>query len=115
MRSETIVAIAGGIIFIILLMAFTGGWMMGPGHMWGWNDGRFAGWWALPMLLMVLFWAAIIAAAVIAVRWLAQSDRSRDNNAKQGSDRSLEILRERYARGEISREEYEQMRKDLES
>jgi len=59
------------------------------------------------MAPMVLGWIVVIAAIVAAVWWLARGLRpSRRNSA-------LEILRERYARGEISKEEYESRRRDL--
>jgi len=59
------------------------------------------------MLMMLVFWGLIIAAMVLGIRWLIrQGDRFR-------SDTALEILRQRYARGEINREEFEAKRRDL--
>jgi putative membrane protein len=58
------------------------------------------------MLMMLLFWVAVIAAMVVGIRWLLGQGRMRE-------DRALSLLRERYARGEINREEYEQRRRDL--
>lgn len=37
-----------------------------------------------------------------------------NNNSGYGLDRSLEILRERYARGEINEEEYQKIKRNLE-
>ena len=59
------------------------------------------------MLLMVLGWLALLAAVVAITWWLVTTARSRRR------DTALNILRERYARGEISREEYEARRRDL--
>jgi len=59
------------------------------------------------MPLMVLGWIVVIAAIVVGVWWLARGLRPSRRN------RALEILRQRYARGEISREEYESRRRDL--
>ena len=59
------------------------------------------------MLVMVLGWLLVIAAIVASVWWLASFRRPTSRNG------ALEILRERYARGEISREEYESRRRDL--
>jgi len=54
---------------------------------------------------MVLFWAAIIGLAVwVVARVTGRS--SRGNGA-------LSIARERYARGEISKEEFDRIKKDL--
>ena len=59
------------------------------------------------MMIMVLGWLLAIGLIVAAVWWLATRGwPARRNDA-------LEILRERYARGEISREEYESRRRDL--
>jgi putative membrane protein len=60
---------------------------------------------------MILFWIAVIVGVVVLVKWLLDQSSS----GKGSRDKSpLEILRERYARGEINREEYEQKRRDLE-
>lgn len=59
------------------------------------------------MAFMILAWVVVIAAIVAAVWWGVRSMRSNPRNA------ALDILRERYARGEISREEYESLRRDL--
>jgi putative membrane protein len=61
------------------------------------------------MVFMVLGWILVIAAIVAGVWWLVR--RSRRTMAPR--DSALAILRERYARGEISREEYESRRRDL--
>jgi putative membrane protein len=60
-------------------------------------------------IFMILWWGLIIAGIVVLVRWLMGSSRSMPpgKNAR-------EILDERYARGEIEREEYEQRKRDLE-
>jgi len=77
------------------------GWGMHP--MW-WMGGA----WGIGMMFMMLiFWAVIIVGLVLAVRWLL-------SEGKQGrNDSALEILRQRYARGEINKEEFETKRKDL--
>jgi len=78
-----------------------GGGMMHP--MWGWW-----GFWGVGMLLfMFLFWALVVVAIVLGIRWLVRQGRP------EISDSALEILRQRYARGEINREEFEAKRKDL--
>ena len=59
------------------------------------------------MLVMVLGWLLVIAAIVAGVWWLATFRRPTSRNG------ALDIFRERYARGEISREEYESRRRDL--
>lgn len=73
--------------------------------MWGMHDGM--GWWMLfGGIWMVLFWAAII--------WLVVWGVGQVTGNRQRDDASpLDIARRRYARGEITREEFEQLRRDL--
>lgn len=61
-------------------------------------------------LFMVLFWAGIILLVFYMVKLLTQK-----NGAEKKEIRAEEILKERYARGEISREEFERMKKDISS
>lgn len=80
-------------------------WMMGGGGnpmMGGWNGFDVLGW--LPMLL---FWVLLILGVVALLRYLGRSGQH--DNCKT----PLEILKERYARGEIDKKEFEQMKKDL--
>ena len=59
------------------------------------------------MLFMALFWVALIVGGVLMVKWLmGQGGASRGDSA-------LEILRKRYARGEINKEEFEERKHDL--
>ncbi len=65
-------------------------------------------------LVMVLFWVLLIVGAV----WLARGFFSTGQRPAESSTRSepsaSEILRQRYARGEIDKEQFEKMRRDLE-
>jgi putative membrane protein len=60
------------------------------------------------MVFMVLGWIVLIAAIVGGVWWFVSRSR-----AMTSRDSALAVLRERYARGEISKEEYESRRRDL--
>jgi putative membrane protein len=69
----------------------------------------------LPIVLTILFWALIIGAIVWLVSSFA-SGRSAGNastNTATTLDPALDILRQRYARGEITKTEYEDMRRNL--
>lgn len=79
--------------------------MMGDWGSWGWSWGMGLGW-----IFMVLFWALIILGIVALAKWLFHA-----GSPGSSGKRPLDILKERYARGEIDREQYEQMRRDLES
>ena len=77
-----------------------------------WFGGPWAGgWFGGGMLMMLLFWGLIIWAGVLLFRKLSQP--SQDNRLVAVSGTAHEILKERYAKGEISRDEFEQMRKDI--
>ena len=100
------VLIAGGILTGTLVLTSLiygwgyGGWgMMGPGMM-----GSFGG-----MGLMSLLWIAafglIVWAVVAAVR--------RPSESNGHADSALDILKRRYASGEINKQAYEEKKKDL--
>ncbi len=75
-----------------------------------WYCGIGTGWWGwLGGIWMVLFWGGIVALLIWGVKKLAESGSS----SSVAGRRPLDIARERYARGEISREELAQMEKDL--
>jgi putative membrane protein len=107
-QARDIAIIIGVVALVILLFALLGGGMMGPGMM-GW--GGFSPWWGV---LMMLFWLLVIAGIVLLVIWLFRQGTPAAAGPGGSSARALDILRERYARGEISRDEYEQMRRDIE-
>ena len=110
--------IIGGIILAIIIIvptiigAVTGwqggswGWgMMGPGMMGGYGG---------TMGLMGVFWIVVLGliiwAVVAAARGTGQPGGS---DSASRSESSLEILKKRYARGEINKAEYEEKMKDL--
>jgi len=64
--------------------------------------------WGLGMgLMMLTFWILVIVTVVFLVRWLTAQGRA------SRADAALDILRQRYARGEINREEFEARKQDL--
>lgn len=68
--------------------------------------------WGFGLIFMLLFWVLVVAAIVALVRWIMVMGAGGERSAV-GGDRALEILRERYARGEIGKEEFEAKRRDL--
>ena len=77
--------------------------MMGPGYHSFWG----MGW------LGLLFWGLVLVAVVLAVRWLWQAGGRKDTAGRP--NRAMDILKERYARGEIDKEEFEAMKRDIET
>ncbi|NIR59493.1 MAG: SHOCT domain-containing protein [Gammaproteobacteria bacterium] len=68
----------------------------------------------LGWVFMILFWVLVVLGIIAVVKWLFVSS-SGTGAGELGRTRrlGLEILEERYARGEIDREEYLQKRRDL--
>ncbi len=72
--------------------------------------GMMDGGWFLGGIFMLLFWVVLILGVFYLVRMLiAQSKPS----TSKTEDTAFEILQKRYARGEISHEEFEKMKKNL--
>ena len=63
----------------------------------------------------LLFILLVIGAIAYAGGWRPQFGQwsQQGNSAGRGSNNALDVLRERYARGEISREQYQEMRDEL--
>jgi len=81
------------------------GW--GPGMM-GWGT---MGWFG--PLGMILFWVLMILVIVLLIRRIRTSKGS-GREAGPASESALDILKKRYARGEINKEEYLEKKKDVE-
>jgi putative membrane protein len=73
-----------------------------------------SGWWMfLGPIWMVVVIGAVVTVVVLLVRWLSPSDHGGARN-QPAAKTPMDILRERFARGEIDAEEFEQRRKLLE-
>ncbi len=81
---------------------------------WGWgNMMGYGAWWGMGWLFMIIFWLVIILAVAGLAKWLfGGSPRGVLPPAGHHKD-ALDVLRERYARGEIGRDEFEQKKRDL--
>jgi putative membrane protein len=70
---------------------------------WDYGWGMGFGW-----IFMVLFWALVILGIVYLLKLISGSSR------KEGrSETALDILKKRYASGEISKDEFEEKKKDI--
>lgn len=79
---------------------------MHPYYNYGWGIGGL-----VMMIMMILFWAALIVGIIYLIKYLAQQPRMAGQ--APAPDQAMQTLRERYARGEINREEFEERKKDL--
>jgi len=56
---------------------------------------------------MVLFWVLLVVGLILLAKWLV------DQGRMGREDSALDILKKRYARGEITRQEFEEMKRDI--
>ncbi|GBD99306.1 hypothetical protein BMS3Abin07_01341 [bacterium BMS3Abin07] len=82
------------------------GYVMGPWMMgWGYGMG-----WFWPVL-MIAFWIAVIVVIIILIRWIVLS--SEKGHGIKPDETALEVLKKRYVKGEIDREEFERIKRDI--
>ncbi len=106
--------IIGGVVVAVLVVLSILPWLFwggqGYGMMGPWMMGGFG-----TMFLMPVLWIAIIGLIVWAVVVAVRRSGGTESGGSTGrtEDSALEILKQRYARGEIDKEEYEARKKDL--
>ena len=71
---------------------------MGPGMMW----------WGMGWIFMLIFWGLIVFGLILLIRWLIGMTK-----IAKSEESALDILKKRYARREIDKEEFEQKKRDL--
>ena len=77
--------------------------------MMGWSNWGWGGAFGLGMMLFMLaFWVLVALGIAYLVKWLLSQDQGRKSESK-----ALEILKERYAKGEIDKKEFEAKKKDI--
>ncbi len=69
--------------------------------------GSYGSWGAFGFIWMILWWGLIIFGIVYLVKWIARQG----GGARAGD--ALEILKERYAKGEINKKEFEEKKRDI--
>jgi len=89
----------GILALLVAAIGLIGGYFMGMG---GWG-GMMCGWGGMGVG-MGIFWLLVLAGIYLLLTQKPQAAQE---------DRSLAVLRERYARGEITLEEFEEMRRNL--
>ncbi len=81
-------------------------WGHGPGMMGGYGGGWFGS------IIMVAFWIAVVVGIIFLIRWLVTTTGAGSQGGRS-EESALEILKKRYARGEIDKKEFEAKKKDL--
>lgn len=101
------VLIAAGIWFLYnhsaVMWPGGGRWGMGYNHMMGGGMG----------LVMIVFWIVLIGAFILLISGAVNGIRGSQRHIESDPSRPLELLKERYARGDINKAEFEEMRQDL--
>lgn len=92
-----------------LLAQGTTNYAHGPGMM---GNAGWAGWFIGP-IMMLLFLAAAVTIVVLLVRWLGGTDHHRGPSTHRSGSSALEILEQRFARGEIDEEEFRKRKQAL--
>lgn len=73
----------------------------------GWGIGF---WMGLGWLLMIIFWVLVILGVVYSVKLIAGAGAKKEATK---DETPLEILKKRYAKGEITKEQFDQMKEDI--
>ena len=84
---------------------------MGPGMMGGFGIGHGMG--GFGFIMMIAFWILIVVGIVFAIKWLAASANAAKSIPASG-ETPVDILKKRYALGEIDKVEFEEKQKVLE-
>ena len=103
-RLKAALAILPGVFLTLPVLAQTSAERTGPWHYgwdWGWGHMIFGS------LMMILFWGGLIVMIVFVVRWLGGGSSGAPGRQPPGN-RALDILQERFARGEIDKKEFEE-------
>lgn len=75
------------------------------------GNGMMGGGMGLWMVIAMVSWLLLLAGVVFLIVWVFQ--RFRPGDGSKAKESALEILKKRYARGEISREEFEEKKRDI--
>lgn len=75
--------------------------------------GLFGSWGLIWGIFVFVFIAVIIIGIILLIVWLVKRVSYSGESLKARESNSLEILKERYAKGDITRKEFEIMKKDI--
>lgn len=103
------------ILFLIILVSapltvFANGFgseTEGQGHMM--TGSMMSGFMGFGWIFMILFWILVIVGIIAIVKWIIHPKKDKIEDSKS----TLDIIKERYARGDIDKKEFEEKKKDL--
>lgn len=78
-----------------------------------WGYGPYNGGFGFAGIFMIVWWLLVAWLIVAALRFLFGHGRHHHWDEAEKSDTALDILRERYAKGEISKKEFDAIKKDI--
>ena len=112
-RNTKTALIIGGVIVAILVIVplifgLIGGWQ---GY--GYRYGMMGGFGGLMMIPMILFWGLIIWGIIWLVRGAGGCCGMSHSDHAEHHDAAIDILKARYARGEINKQEFDDKKRDL--
>ena len=107
------------ILIVLILIALSGSfpgyalawersyqWSWGP---WGFGATSFL---LIPIFLVIVFYIAVIIGFVYFIKWIITAGKRHETKAEETA---LDILKKRYAKGEITKEEFERIKQDIQN
>jgi putative membrane protein len=76
-------------------------------------DGGVGVWFLIALVVSAAFWIGLIALIFLGLRWLIRNNEANRTTRPPGEDSAMELLRQRFARGEIDAAEFEERKRAL--
>jgi len=104
--------LTASIVMVSLLSPFDYTMAWERSYYWNWGPGGLGlgSFFLIPIILMIAFWVAVIIGIVYFVKWIILSGKRHETKPEETA---LDILKKRYAKGEISKEEFERIKQDI--
>ena len=87
------------------MMGNFGNYSSNVGYPWMYN---MMGWTGFSWVFMFLFWAILIIGIAVLIKWIIHQNK----DGVRGKS-AIDALKERYAKGEITHEEFQKIKKEI--